>query len=198
MFCAQNTGECWFIHTTAYLPPSLLSFLPFLLFFIPSSLFPIESNDGVTKWTPTYIYMYVYVCACVCVGCEGLRVVNIFFYWWYWMNEHRALLVWYWEGITKVPIPVPSFPLIIPHGLVWDWIQASLMRGQQLTAQAKHNLALNINIMTFWYVQPCTPSLVVGYQATFWRNMVLPCSVPQVQAADLFETSVPAATDYMV
>jgi len=65
------------------------------------------------------------------------------------------------------------------------------MRGQQLTAQAKHDLAVNIKIMTFWDVQHCTPSLVDRYQATFWRNVVLPCSVLQVQAADLFETSVP-------
>ena len=65
------------------------------------------------------------------------------------------------------------------------------MRGEQLITQAKHNLAVNIKIMTFWDVQPCTPSLVVRYQAKFWRNVVLPCSVLQVQAADLFETSVP-------
>jgi hypothetical protein len=64
------------------------------------------------------------------------------------------------------------------------------MRGQQVTTQAKHDLAVNIKIMTFWNVQPFTPSLVVSYQATFWRNVVLPCSFLQVQAADLFETSV--------
>lgn len=134
------------IHTTAYLPPSLLSFHPSLLFFIPSSLFFIESNDGVTEWTTTYIY--VHTCVCMC-GMWGSQNVDFFYIGTEWINEHGALLVWYWEGTTKVPIPLPCFPLVIPHGLAWDWIQASLMRGQQLTAQAKHDLAVNIKIMTW-------------------------------------------------
>jgi hypothetical protein len=97
------------------------------------------------------------------------------------MNECGALLVWYWEGTTKVPIPVPCFPLVIPHGLTWDWIQASLMRGQQLTAEAKHDFAVNIKIITC-DVQPCIPSLVVRHQATFrdtWSFHVLSCKCRQ-------------------
>jgi hypothetical protein len=66
----------------------------------------------------------------------------------------------------------------------------SLMRDQQLTLQAKHNLAVNIKIRTFWDVEPCTPSMVVRYQATgydtllignllkmFWQGFLSPSAV---------------------
>jgi len=171
------------VHTHNCLPPILPPFIPSAPSFLP--LF--SSLKVMMVLQNEHQHMYICMCAHLCVYVWDVRVSECWiFFFIEWMNEQGAQLVWYWEGTTKVPNPMPHFPLIIPHGLAWDWIQASLMRGQQLTAQAKHGLAVNIKIMTFWDVQPCTPVLVVRYQATFWTNMVLPCSVLQMQAEDLF------------
>jgi hypothetical protein len=49
------------------------------------------------------------------------------------MNEYGAL-VEKLEHLEKKPVSVPLFPLQIPLNLVWDQIQATVIRGQQLAA----------------------------------------------------------------
>ena len=55
-------------------------------------------------------------------------------------GEYRALVEWYWQEKTEVleemPAPVQLWPPQIQNGLAWDLTQASMVKGQQLTAWA--------------------------------------------------------------
>jgi len=77
-----------------------------------------------------------------------IRVNNAVNYWDYaasmtdeWMNEWVSSIGWMIltgenRNTRRKPIPLPLCPAQILHGLVWEWIQASMVIGQQLTTWA--------------------------------------------------------------
>jgi hypothetical protein len=50
-----------------------------------------------------------------------------------------SLVEWYWEKtevFREKPIPVPLHPLLISHGLAWDWTQAPAERSLRLNVRS--------------------------------------------------------------
>jgi len=64
------------------------------------------------------------------------------------------------EVLREKPVPVPLFSPQILHGLDWDWIRASGMRGRRLPAEPWHGPAM---ICCKINGSPCSPKKV-------WHN----------------------------
>jgi len=51
-----------------------------------------------------------------------------------WKNQNGALSEWYWQGnpivLGEKSFLVSQYPSKTPHWIVWDWTQASAMRGR--------------------------------------------------------------------
>ena len=127
----------------------------------------IQTQLSVTNLTTGWITWF---CKCIIEKCQRLHSTSD-----RWMNEYGALVERYGQKKTAVveakPFPEPLCLAKIPQGLICDWTEVSMAKGQWLNMSALwfHKfLPLKTSGNNLWQLYNNTELSVLSFEHLLW------------------------------